>query len=239
MNTGLGDAYDLGWKLPMFLSGQGGDALLDSYEIERRPVAIRNVAMSGTNAGVHLKYASWVHEEPLRGVGSNTAARKELHERIRDHVVTNDGENKSLGIEMGYRHSTSPIIVADGTVEKEPAWTEREYFPSTWPGARAPHVLLKDHVTAIFDLLGPDYTVVDFTDEGRVAREFSVIAARLEVPLAILHLPEEEHAQRIWERDTVLVRPDQHVSWRGNSSQPPSLSEIEYILLVSSGRQQK
>ena len=46
MNTGLQDAFNLGWKLALVWRGIGGTALLDSYEAERRPVALR-IAASG------------------------------------------------------------------------------------------------------------------------------------------------------------------------------------------------
>jgi FAD-dependent monooxygenase len=236
MNTGLGDAYDLGWKLAMVLHKQGGEKLLDSYEVERRPVAIRNVSKSGINAEVHMKYASWVNAEPAGTIRSETPAGRNLRERLRSHVLTDDGENKNLGIEMGYRHSKSPVIVPDGNPNDEPIWTEKDYFPSTWPGARAPHVYLNDGVTPIFDLLGFDFTLVDFTGDGSVGKEFAVVATRLDIPLSLLHLPNEKHARQIWERDIVLVRPDHHVSWRSNVSQSPNQVEIEDILLVSSGR---
>jgi 2-polyprenyl-6-methoxyphenol hydroxylase-like FAD-dependent oxidoreductase len=49
MNTGIQDAVDLGWKLEAVLRGWGGPALLRSYETERRPVAVRNVAASTEN----------------------------------------------------------------------------------------------------------------------------------------------------------------------------------------------
>src|SRR4026207_393102 len=51
MNTGIQDAVDLGWKLEAALRGWAGDALLRSYEIERRPVAVRNVTEASSNLG--------------------------------------------------------------------------------------------------------------------------------------------------------------------------------------------
>ena len=219
----------------MILHGQGGEKLLDSYEIERRPVAFRNVAMSGTHAGVHMEYASWVHDAPTGTIRSDTLDGENLRDRIRSHVLTHDGENQCLGLEMGYRHSDSPIIVP-GIPGEEPIWTEREYIPSTWPGARVPHVYLNDGVTSIFDVLGFDFTVVDFTEEGDVSEEFSVLATRLGIPLSVVHLPKEKHARQIWERDIVLVRPDHHVSWRSTPGAQPSQMEIENALLTSTGR---
>ena len=50
MNTGIGDACDLAWKLDAVLGGWGGQGLLDSYEIERKPVAVRNSVISANNS---------------------------------------------------------------------------------------------------------------------------------------------------------------------------------------------
>jgi 2-polyprenyl-6-methoxyphenol hydroxylase-like FAD-dependent oxidoreductase len=51
MNTAIRDGYDLGWKLAWTLRGWAGAELLDSYESERRPVAVHNVARSADANG--------------------------------------------------------------------------------------------------------------------------------------------------------------------------------------------
>lgn len=53
MNTALGDSFDIGWKLAAVLSGYGGPSLLQSYEVERGPVAARNTEHSGVHWQVH------------------------------------------------------------------------------------------------------------------------------------------------------------------------------------------
>jgi FAD-dependent monooxygenase len=241
MNTGLGDAFDLGWKLAAVLNGHGGEPLLESYEAERRPVAIRNVDMSGVHANVHFQYVNWVKEEKPGVVVSRAEEGKALRERIRAHVLANDGENQDAGIEMGYRHNWSPVVLPsktlDGRLETEPEWNVRGYIPSTWPGARAPHVFLADGKTSIHDLFEPGYTLVDFTAKGEFASEFSAVASRLGVPLVVVRLPDERHARHVWGRNVVLVRPDDHVAWRaGPDVQFPSQIRVEEILLVATGR---
>lgn len=188
MNTGLGDAYDIGWKLAMFLNGQGGERLLESYEAERRPVAVRNVAMSGRHAQVHLDYAGWVRQTREGEVRGDNPEGQSLRERIRSHVYANDGENKSLGIEMGYRVSSS-IILLEEDPENEPGYSERDYIATTWPGSRVPNIILSDGV-AIHHCLGPDF----------------------------VHLPQETMARKLWERSAILVRPDMHVAWRNGET---------------------
>ena len=58
MNMGVGDAFDIGWKLAAVINGYGGQFLLQSYNDERRPVALRNVDRSGQHYSVHAKYVA-------------------------------------------------------------------------------------------------------------------------------------------------------------------------------------
>lgn len=237
MNTGLGDAFDIGWKLAAVINGYGGEELLNSYEIERYPVADRNVHMSGVHGMVHRTYVEWVHGEGQDTVISTDEKGESLRDRIRSHVLTNDGENKCLGVEMGYRNFPSPIVL-QGTDDLEtPEWNEKNYIPSTSPGARAPHVFLRDGDTSIHDLLGFDYSLVDFTTEGNFASRFKDAASHLGIPITAVHLPNEQHARDIWERDVVLVRPDLHVAWRLNKG-VTSLSDdaTKDILLTAVGK---
>ncbi|KAJ5148301.1 hypothetical protein N7526_001653 [Penicillium atrosanguineum] len=236
MNTGLGDAYDIGWKLAMFLNGQGGERLLESYEAERRPVAVRNVAMSGRHAQVHMDYAGWIRQTSEGEVRSDSPEGQALRERIRSHVCANDGENKSLGIEMGYRVSSS-IIRLEEDPENEPGCSERDYIATTWPGSRVPNIILSDGV-AIHDCLGPDFTLVDFTLDGAYARELNraVPQVKSKLKLTVVHLPQETMARKLWERSAVLVRPDMHVAWRSEETEGPwSKEDTERVLKTCLG----
>ncbi|XHG04455.1 hypothetical protein AWENTII_007723 [Aspergillus wentii] len=217
MNTGIGDAYDIGWKLAMVLNGQGGERLLESYEAERRPVAVRNVSMSGRHAKVHMDYTGWVRQASEGEVRRDSAEGQALRERIRSHVCANDGENQSLGIEMGYRLSSS-IIRLEEDPGNEPGWSERDYVATTWPGSRVPNIILGDGV-AIHDRLGPDFTLVDFTRDGAYGKEFNRAIPPFKRTLTVVHLPQETTARKLWERSAVLVRPDMHVAWRSGETE--------------------
>ena len=136
MNTGIGDAVDLGWKLAATLKGFAGPGLLASYEAERRPVGYRNRLASERHTGVRIKIG-------------------ELYERISDPDVLareiaalGNAENESWGIEFGYRY--------DG-VEPDPV----KYEPTTAPGARLPSTFLRDG-SALYDRLGPWFTLLVF-----------------------------------------------------------------------------
>ncbi len=213
MNTAVGDSFDIGWKLACVIKGFAGHHLLESYEQERRPVAIRNIDHSGHHSSIHQTYINWVREQKKATVLAQTGEGEKLRKRIADHVRHNDGENKDHGIEMGYRYNDSPVIVPDHEVQ-EPEWNLRQYIVSTWPGTRAPHVFLADGETSIFDLFGRAYTCVDFSEHGGFAAEFAEVAKELQMPLEIVHLPKEKHVRAVWGRDAFIIRPDDHVAWR-------------------------
>jgi hypothetical protein len=144
---------------------------------------------------VHRTDVEWVHGEGQGTVISTDEKGESLRDRIRSHVLTNDGENKCLGVEMGSRNFPSPIVL-QGTDDLEtPEWNEKNYIPSTSRGARARHVFLRDGDTSIHDLLGFDYDLVDFTTEGNFASSFKEAASHLGIPIATVHLPNEQHAR--------------------------------------------
>lgn len=236
MNTALGDSFDIGWKLAAVCSGFAGKHLLASYESERRPVAVRNIDRSGAHASIHATYTAWVREAGPGTVTAQTEEGRKLRERIIDYVNQFDGENKDHGIEMGYRYNGSPVVVPDNKAE-EPEWNTTHYIPSTWPGARAPHVFLADEQTSIFDLFGNDFTFIDFSDSGDIGKRFAAHAKSLSIPLKSVHLPGEQHVREVWGREAFLIRPDDHVAWRAPLESKTMVNAGE-VLLIAVGRQQ-
>lgn len=230
MNTGLGDAYGIGWKLAAVVRGWGhARGLLASYEAERRPVAITNVERSGVHMAAHMQAVA-----PLAGGGAHELEKEDSEEgrRLRDwvhrHYQENDGENTDLGVEMGYRYKSDIVISTLGTEEEEqPTWDPHVYHPTTWPGGRPPHVFLSDG-SAIFDHFGPCFTLVEFhnqpVNQDRGSQQLVEAATDLGVPLSHVQFFNEDHAARLWEKPLVLVRPDGHVAWRGDSVRDRSVA---------------
>lgn len=238
MNTAVGDSFDIGWKVAACLAGHGCQHLLRSYEVERRPVAAQNIERSGVHHSVHGTYAGWCAASP--GVSSSDdEAGVTLRREIAKLVDSRRGENTDHGIELGYRYNGSPIVVGEDP-KGEPKWTFEAYHPSTWPGARAPQVLLTDGEISVFDLFGSgnEYTLVDFTGDGAYAQVFRAAADTAHVPLKVVHLPNEAHVRNIWERDAVLVRPDDHVAWRVQPGARAEQSLAEDVLATVTGRKQ-
>ncbi|KAK6380082.1 hypothetical protein LTS17_005270 [Exophiala oligosperma] len=235
MNTGLGDAYDIAWKLAMVLKGVGGATLLDSYENERRPVAIRNVQRAAEHMGVHQHYVEKCLEAGSEVVIGTSAESLAIKEYVKKHFNTHDGENRDSGIEMDYRLQDSPVIVPEAQ-PSWPEWTPKAYAPSTIPGSRAPHAFLKDGITSTYDLFGKEYTVVDFSKEGSVSRMIWQLAKFEGLPLTLLHLPDEELVRTIWQRDVTLVRPDHFVAWRATPGMVYSNGDLSQVLKQVFGR---
>jgi len=223
MNTGVGDAVDIGWKLAAVINGWGGRGLLDSYGPERRPVAARNVERSGRHFRVHERWWSMVDRDLI---DADTEAGRQHRATIADFIQSERGENEDIGVELGYRYGDSPVI-AHPSGERIPHWLPGTYTPTTWPGGRPPSIFLSDG-RAIFDLFGPEFTLVDFHDDDSAARPIVAAANRRGLPLTHLRLHGERRARSMYERALVLVRPDMHVAWRGDEApeQPDQMIDL-------------
>ena len=207
MNMGIADSVDLGWKISAVLRGWGGPALLESYEIERRPA--HQYVMDEAEANHAMSPNSLARE----GIEDSTAYGAAIRDAAAAMIWLNKpAEFYSLGVVLGYRYSNSPIIAADpNESEWQPA---RDYVPCGAPGCLAPHRWLEDG-TSIYDLFGRDFTLLVF--DSAAAGEAS--AARREAehtgtPLKIVSLFDASLV-RLYGAPLVLIRPDQHVAWRG------------------------
>ncbi|WP_350247601.1 FAD-dependent monooxygenase [Rhodococcus sp. D-6] len=208
LNTGIADAVNLGWKLAAVIQGYGSDGLLDSYETERRPVAVMARDWSFRHLGVHVK-AQELADRAL--IESDTAEAEEHRRVLEEYFTANTGEHESFGVEMGYVY-TAPVIVSDGSPVPENDGSS--YIPTTVPGARAPHVRLSDG-RAILDAYRHEFTIVSFIGESAVQKLVDAAAA-VGMPLQVLAI-DDTNARSVYETDLVLVRPDGHVAWRGHS----------------------
>ncbi|WP_113699234.1 FAD-dependent monooxygenase [Nonomuraea lactucae] len=185
-NTCVGDAVNIGWKLAAVLRGWAGRELLSTYQAERRDVAQQTIDSATRN---------------LEASGPDIARTAE---RIQE---TKYEEFNSLGLVLGYSYHGSPVVV---TTNEAPPFTVVSYTPSTVPGSRLPHAWLEPG-HALYDDLGRGFTLIHprVADPGAIAR-FQSEAERLGIPLTVIPAP------AAWAREPfLLVRPDQHIAWRG------------------------
>ena len=154
MNSGVGDAIDLSWKLAATLQGWGGPNLLASYEIERRQIGDRNVQAS-RHASRGRRAWRAAYKPNIRDKTPEGAETRANLARIAD--VEQRKSNEMIGAELGYRYAGSPIIWPEPGEAPEPDFMK--YVPTTWPGARLPHVWLGDG-SAVQDRIGDGYTLL-------------------------------------------------------------------------------
>ncbi|HSW16585.1 MAG TPA: FAD-dependent monooxygenase, partial [Ramlibacter sp.] len=216
MNMGIGDAADLGWKLHGALAGWAGPRLLESYAIERRQVHRRVVDESVAN---HAHLSSTFYAPGLEQPGAEgDALRAATRERI---LASKRPEFDSLGLVIGYHYEQSPVLLREQAdlPERMPS---SQYQPCARPGCRSPHAWLADG-SSLFDHYDPrGFTLLAFAETPQVDAHG--------VPLKVF-APRQPGLRALFGADFVLVRPDQHVAWRGDDP-----TRIAQALTVASGR---
>jgi 2-polyprenyl-6-methoxyphenol hydroxylase-like FAD-dependent oxidoreductase len=218
MNTGLQDSFDLSWKLSAVLKGWGGRHLLDSYEFERRPASSRATEVSLLNYSRLSEGSRDPDIEAPNAAGD--AARRRVGERL---MRQNERSWQTIGVHLGYIYDPSPIVVPDGTPRR--ADDTHGYIPTTFPGARAPHIWLRTDLSTL-DLFGEGFVLLKFQDLD--TRPMEEAARERKVPLAVHDIPSPE-AAKLYELPLVLVRPDGHVAWRGHSLPESCLDIIDTV----------
>jgi 2-polyprenyl-6-methoxyphenol hydroxylase-like FAD-dependent oxidoreductase len=211
-NTAVEDAVNLGWKLAAALRGWGGPVLLQSYEIEREPVAQRNLGFSRYYAESTGNFV--VPSDLEDETDGGAAERRAVGDYFSSHARA---EFDIPGVTFGARYDASPLIVPDGTTP--PPDSANLYLPTASPGGRAPHAWLGDG-RSLFDAFGSEFTLLRLGRHAPDAAPFIAAAEAARFPLSVLDLPSEE-VRDIYETDFALIRPDQIVAWRGNQVAEP------------------
>jgi 2-polyprenyl-6-methoxyphenol hydroxylase-like FAD-dependent oxidoreductase len=211
MNTGIQDAVDLGWKLEASVRGWAGSELLRSYEVERRPVAVRNVTEASSNLGRMLATRSRLPPPEIFQPGpAGDAARADYGAWF---AQTMRHEWFTIGFHLGYRYDGSPVISPDGT--PAPPLETSTYTQTARPGARAPHAWLPDGRSTL-DLFGRGFTLLRLGPDAPSGKCLRQAAADAGVPLDLVDL-DVPAVNELYRRRLVLVRPDGHVAWRADA----------------------
>lgn len=214
MNSGIQEAVTLGWMLSAVLEGWGGNDLLDAYEVERRPIGERvarivaEISSNFTGAPRQALQAALADVEREGPLGDR--ARAVLH----DYAVTYSfPQHSPIGLNFAYSYDGSPVVVPDGT--PAPVFRFDQFVPDARPGHRLPH-FRREGGRPVFDVLGKDFSLLCLrgADPSEAARLAGAARDR-RMPLAVVDLPEREAAD-LYHAPFVLVRPDQHVAWRGD-----------------------
>jgi len=209
-NTGIGDAVDLGWKIAAALHGWAGPGLLDSYEHERRPIALRAIAEAEHN--MQVLTGELARPELADDGETGAGARLRSAEAIRE---TKTAELYTLGFVLGSGYPDSPLVGSANPAPLDPALLNPStYRPSGAPGARLPHRWL-NRQRSLYDVLGPGFTLLEIA--AAPASEWAQAAAKRHIPFDRYRLNRPDWHSHFGGR-YVLVRPDRHVAWRGDET---------------------
>jgi 2-polyprenyl-6-methoxyphenol hydroxylase-like FAD-dependent oxidoreductase len=214
MNTGIQDAVDLGWKLEAAVHGWAGSELLRSYEVERRPVAVRNVTEASSNLGRMLSTRQ--RRPPPEIFQAGPAGDATRRDYGRWFTATMRHEWFTIGFHLGYLYDQSPVICPDGT--PAPPLETSTYTQTARPGARAPHAWLPDGRSTL-DLFGRGFVLLRLGEDAPSGDRMSKAAADAGVPFDVIAL-DVPTVTELYARRLVLVRPDGHVAWRADA--PPA-----------------
>ena len=224
MNTGIGDAFNLGWKLALVVKGQAHESLLDSYEPERMPVARSVLKITDRTFNVEVGSDNWLLEwlrmtlvPPLLSL---TGRSRRFSSMVFGFISQ---------IRISYRES--PGVAAssgNGPVQ---------------PGDRTPYGLFADG-TSLYDLLrGTGYHLLLF--EGKepdptrleaIHEEIKELFGRYGVPVNVHQIAAENES--LHERygaktpSLFLIRPDGHIAYRDSGADIVGLKIYLDLLFV-------
>jgi putative polyketide hydroxylase len=211
-NTGLQGMHNVMWKLALYVRGRAGRRLLETYDTERRPVAV------------------WAAEQSLRNyhnvgkIGAAIVLKIDNELSATDVVAASRRYGNHLGLEFGAAYH-SAAVVSDGTTPPEVEDPYSDYTPSATPGCRAPHTWLgrASGRLSTLDLFGPGFTVLTGSGGDAWRRSATAASRRHKVPIASYAIDDtglEDHDGIFFDRygikpdGAVLIRPDGHVGWR-------------------------
>ena len=228
MNTGIGDAFNLTWKIASVLKGYGGPYLLDSFEVECKPKsdATRRFALSfAANAGVGSKAMHFVISNPL--------TRFILRRFLAYAFVPLVSSGQS--IVFGYQFVNSNVIVHEFDPYGNLRFIntlDKKFVPATYPGLRAPHIVLPD-CSSIIDLFGKGFVLLVIGGSETDCHELREEFEKRSVPLSIHTYPKLPELTSLYNRKFFLIRPDGIICWRSDIQ--PSYHEARRIVGVVTG----
>jgi 2-polyprenyl-6-methoxyphenol hydroxylase-like FAD-dependent oxidoreductase len=213
LGEGFGDVVNLGWKLAAVLAGHAPDTLLDSYDVERRRHnwRVADYALDRARRGEELR-------EKVRAGGipddsDLSAAAQQRRAEIGELIGATRFEG--AGVELDERYDTSPVIWYEpGQLDAEKPWDPTVYEDDPRPGHRAPDGYVDPWGDTLYDRIGSGFGLLALTEDAAISSAFAAEAASRSLPLTVIHLSDAA-VRELFAADYVLIRPDQHVAWRG------------------------
>lgn len=203
INSGLEDARNLGWKLAAHRQGWGGEALLASYDAERRPV-----------------FASTIEDFIARSIATD-----------RDFLAAFDPQQDRAAFEQAWQaraqgavgevHAFEPHYEGSPLITGGPSAAACSAKGSHQFKARAGHHLAPAALPDgrnVFEALGSGYTLLALGAATEAVQALQDAATRAGLPLTLIAAPREQELIR-YEAPLILVRPDAFVAWAGDNAE--------------------
>ncbi|MEU3792250.1 FAD-dependent oxidoreductase [Streptomyces fructofermentans] len=213
LGEGFGDVVNLGWKLTAVIRGHAPQTLLDSYDQERRPhnwrVADHALERSRRSQRTLAEIRRGGIPDDADLSPEATLRRTRIGELLRRDHTGGDG------VAFDERYDASTVIWYEpGQLADEPAWRGDVYEDDPRPGHRAPDGRVDPYGGTLHDRVGDRFALLVLTEDRGVERELAAEAAARSLPFTVVHLP-DPGVRSVYGTTNVLVRPDQHVAWRG------------------------
>jgi hypothetical protein len=221
MNAGIADAADLAWMLAAVLDGWADPRLLAAYSAERQPITdqVSRFAFNMSKEVSHQRRE--IAADIERADAAGDAARARLGQEAYDLYVQ---QQCCGGLNFGYFYAGSPAIAYDG--EPHPTYSMGKFASSSVPGCRAPHVWLAPG-RSLYDAAGAGFALLRF-DASAETGDIVGAANKRRVPLTVVDI-DDAPARELYARKLVLMRPDQHVAWRGDAAPADPLALIDLV----------
>lgn len=241
-NTSIQDAYNLVWKLKYALEGFADPALLDTYNLERQPVAQQVIDRSMQSVTEHGSVAAAIGFTSEQTEEEGWAAYQELslpdetgrkkREALAQAVEMLQYQCCTHGVELGVRYGEGAMVAEEDSIEQRDNWRERQlvYTPSTAPGAYLPHAWLERDGKAFstLDIVGGGrFTLIVGHESAawlsavqQISLQRSLHVTVCSIGAGLMYADVWLHWRRLCEIDDggcLLVRPDKVVAWRSKS----------------------
>lgn len=237
-NTSIQDGFNLAWKLAYVIKDKAGAELLDTYSIERSPIAKQIVTRANQSIAefgpIFEALGLTDTQDPVK-MKKNMDERKQnspkaekQRQALREAIAFKKYEFDAHGVEMNHRYKSNSVLTEG---DKEPEFKKDKelfYQPTTYPGARIPHAW-------VYDKTGVKHSLLDLCGKGNFSiftgiggEEWLKAAKIIETQLGIKiqcniigpdqdfedHAGEWSSIREISDSGLILVRPDQHICWR-------------------------
>ena len=253
-NTSIQDSFNLAWKLAYVIKDKAGAELLDTYSIERSPIAKQIVTRANQSIAefgpIFEALGLTDTQDPVK-MKKNMDERKQnspkaekQRQALREAIAFKKYEFDAHGVEMNHRYKSNSVLTEG---DKEPAFKKDKelfYQPTTYPGARIPHAW-------VYDKTGVKHSILDLCGKGNFSiftgiggEEWLKAAKNIETQLGLKiqcniigpdqdfedHAGEWSSIREISDSGLILVRPDQHICWRSKDMMSNSSEKLMDVM---------